>query len=323
MTIERAAWTPRASLEVLRQRATALATVRNFFADREVLEVETPLLGSGNVPDEHVSGLVAAPGQGLGTGVHLQTSPELSMKRLVAAYETCCFQICKAFRRDERGSRHHPEFTLLEWYRVGWTHEELIDEVVELIRHVSLHLRPETPAPAVTRHLYRELVHDRTGVDPATAGEAEVVSCARDHGAPEVTRAEALDYLMACVVEPSLEPGRLHVIDRYPADQAALARISTDRNGDETAERFEVYHGPLELANGYGELTDPDAHRKRFAHDRARRRERGLADAGDTEDFFSALESGLPNCSGVALGFDRMLMAILGRTRLDDVLSFR
>lgn len=323
MPSDRATWRPGASLETLRRRATALRAIREFFAQREVLEVETPLLGSGNVPDEHVSGLLAAAGQQLGAAVHLQTSPELAMKRLIAAYGASCFQICKAFRREEHGARHHHEFTVVEWYRVGWSQERLIGEVIDLVRVVHRRLRPEAGDPAVERHLYRLLVRDRAGIDPSTASDAEIVECAKDHGAPDVDRGEALDFLMACVVEPSLEADRLHVVDRYPADQAALARLSLDSNGDESAERFEVYFGPLELANGYGELADPAIHRARFERDQARRERRGLPSAGDTTAFFEALEVGLPECSGVALGFDRMLMAILGLRSLDEVIAFR
>lgn len=310
-------------METLRLRAVALRSVREFFAERDVLEVETPLLGPGNVPDEHVSGLLAAPDQGLNGSVHLQTSPELAMKRIVAAFGASCFQICKAFRRDERGSKHNPEFTLVEWYRVGWSHERLIDEVIQLLTTMLETLRPTSARPAVQRHSYRELLRSRTGIDPLDASDAEIIHRSRELGAPEVDRGEALDFLMACVVEPGLDAGQFHVVDRYPADQAALARISRDARGDQTAERFEVYYGPLELANGYGELTDPETHRRRFARDRASRRRHGLADAGDHEAFLAALESGLPRCSGVALGFDRTLMAILGRPRLDDVIAFR
>lgn len=316
-------WCPRATLERLQQRGVALDAVRGFFAERDVLEVETPLLGRGNVPDRHVSGLILAPDQRLDDAVHLQTSPELAMKRLLAAYGISCFQICKAFRLDERGARHNPEFTLVEWYRVGWSHEQLIDEVLDLVRAVRQRLRPDQPLPGIERHLYRGLLRERLAVDPIHSSDAQLVACANQHGAPGVDRSEALDYLMACVIEPSLEPDTLHVIDRYPADQAALARLSIDANGDLTAERFEVYYGPLELANGYGELTDPKDHRRRFEQERTTREQAGLPSAGSTEDFLDALEAGLPPCSGVALGFDRLLMAALGLDRLDDVISFR
>lgn len=323
MSTDRASWRPSASLEALRQRAAALRVVREFFAQRELLEVETPLLCAGNVPDEHVSGLIAAADQGLGAAVHLQTSPELSMKRLIAAHGVSCFQICKAFRREELGTKHNQEFTVVEWYRVGWSHEQLIEDVTALIAAVFAELRPSSPPPDVERHRYRRLLRQRAGIDPILGSDEAVVHAARTLGAPEVNRGEALDFLMACVVEPSLEVERIHVVDRYPADQAALARLSTDSDGDETAERFEVYFGPLELANGYGELTSPETHRERFTRDRERRRLRGLASAGDIDAFLEALEHGLPACSGVALGFDRLVMAALGYSRLDDVISFR
>ena len=258
-----------------------LGDMRAFFATRGVIEVQTPVLGSTTVTDPHVPSIAVA-GHGF-----LQSSPEYFMKRLLAAGVPSCFQIAPAFRADERGKLHNPEFQLLEWYRVGFDHDLLMAEVTDLVDTLL--------GPAQVRRVrYRDLVPE-TDMSPD---------------------AQDLAFSDACAALS----GRWFVVD-YPVDQAVLAR-ALPRSPDFAA-RFELVIDGVEVANGYWELTDPDVHRSRFADDNAARRTRGLPDVAWDEAFLDAIAAGLPDCAGVALGVDRLLMLRLGKHSLDGVLSFR
>ncbi|MDX1692645.1 MAG: EF-P lysine aminoacylase EpmA [Ketobacteraceae bacterium] len=310
---------PSASVETLRQRARMLACIREYFAGEGVLEVETPLLCSSTAMDPHLQSFSV---EAMGAPQFLQTSPEFPMKRLLAAGSGSIYQVCKAFRADECGGRHNPEFSLLEWYRVGWSAERLQQEVLSLVQRVAGLFGVEWPVHATLS--YRELFRRRLGLDPMTASEDELAAVAVRHlgsDLPVLDRPGWLDLLMSQVIEPRLPVG-LQMVVGFPAEQAALARRVRDADGFEVCERFELYVNGMELANGYGELTDADEQRLRFEADNRVRAASGLPVLPVPEPLLQALESGLPDCAGVALGLDRLLMAALGKTSISEVLSF-
>ena len=312
-------WRPGASPEVLKLRAGLLARTREFFGQRGVLEVETPALSAAAVTDLHLESLVAARHAGGAVGF-LHTSPEFAMKRLLAAGVGDCWQMARVFRGGERGRRHNPEFTLLEWYRTGWTAEALMDEVVALLAHLA---RGHREVGTTRRLTYRQAVLNHAGVDPFTAPPDALARALDSAGVPApegLDRDACLDLILGAVVEPALDPDQPTLIHDFPASQAALARI---RPGDPpVAERFELFFAGMELANGFRELTDPGEQAARFEADLEARRARGLPLPPVDERFLAALRSGLPECSGVALGFDRLVMAVAGAASIDEVLAF-
>ncbi len=318
-------WKPSANLETLRFRAKVLAQVREFFAQRGVLEVETPLLGTGNVPDPQVTGITVPSLDSDSGDRYLQTSPELAMKRLVTAFGVSCFQICKAFREGERGRHHNPEFTLLEWYRVGWDWQQLIAEVVELVGAVAIGTSrfPGGTIPTHKTTTYRNLFRSTLDLDPFQTSLEDLRARAEAMGAPQLDRDGTLAFLLTHAVEPGFDPDQILVVEGFPASQAALSRIVRDREGDQVAQRFEVYLGALEVANGYHELNDVHEQRRRFARDHAARLEAGLPSAGNQETLIGALEFGMPDCSGVALGLDRLILWLSRGATLDQVVTFR
>lgn len=313
-------WRPTASPQVLRLRADLAAQVRAFFSARGVLEVETPLLAASSTPELHLASLVV-PGP---PDLYLQTSPELHMKRLLAAGSGPIYQLARAVRGDERGRRHNREFTLLEWYRPGWDHHDLMDEMDDLLAALV------DAAPA-RRQTFAELFRETVGVDPHRADGAELdralaaAGAAPGAGGPRFDpddRDGRLALLLSRAVEPRLPPGALFVYD-FPASQASLARVRPEGDGaPAVAERFEVYLDGVELANGFHELTDAGEQRRRFEADLAERRRRGLPAVPLDERFLAALEAGLPPCAGVALGFDRLVMHAAGADSLDAVIAF-
>lgn len=307
-------WRPAASLDALRVRAEVMATIRSFFAGRGVLEVETPVLSSNTVTDVHLSSL-ACPTDDLGK-FFLQTSPEFHMKRLLAAGCGPIYQICKAFRGGESGRRHNPEFTMLEWYRPGWDHHGLMDEVEALLADVLC-------TPPAERLSYGEAFHRHAAIDPHGVADEQLLRRVVDLGVqdPEsLDRNDLLNLVLTHVVEGKLGRGRPSFIHDFPAGQAALAKI---RPGDPPlAERFEVFVEGIELANGYNELIDPDEQRRRFERDLETRR---LADhdlPAMDDRLLAALEAGLPPCAGVAFGVDRLVMLKLGTRDISDVIAF-
>ncbi|MEZ5568289.1 MAG: EF-P lysine aminoacylase EpmA [Halioglobus sp.] len=310
-------WQPRASLSAVRRRARLVAQIREFFFARDVLEVDTPLLCSSGVTDPALEPLLVERGESLTGPRYLQTSPEYAMKRLLAAFGVPVYQIAKAFRDGEAGRRHNPEFTLLEWYRPGFDHHQLMAEVAALVMHCI----GERPLHTVS---YRELFHIELGIDPMTADVTRLASCAREHidaGDINGDRDLWLDLLMSHVIEPRLAGRGLCFVYDYPASQAALARI--ERSEDVmVGQRFELYVDGLELANGYHELGDAAEQRRRFERDNLRRAERGQSLRPLDENLLAALAHGLPDCSGVALGVDRLLMVALGAADLREVLAF-
>ncbi len=310
-------WQPSASLDTLAARSRMYAHIRQFFADRQVLEVETPLLCPAGVTDPAIEPLVVASGSSLDAARYLQTSPEYAMKRLLAAGSGPLFQIARAFRDGEAGARHNPEFTLLEWYRPGWDHHRLMDEVAELV--ASLLERP-----GFTKISYRQLFLDHLDLDPFTAPLDELERAVRavtDPGDMQGDRDCWLNLLLTHKLEPALAGSGLVFVHDYPASQAALARIASV-DGVEVAQRFELYVDGLELANGYFELTDAAEQRARFDRDNVQRREAGQECRPVDEKLLAAMAAGMPICSGVALGLDRLLMLQLGLRDIGETMSF-
>jgi len=307
-------WRPGASHPVLRARAQMLAGVRGFFAGRGVLEVETPMLSRAAATDPALESLrVDAEGR------YLHTSPEFPMKRLLAAGSGDIYQIARVFRAGEAGRFHNPEFTLLEWYRLDFDEHRLMDEVEALVRELA---GQADPGPA-ERLDYGEAFRRHAGLDPHAATLPQLSLCAEHHVigfSGELDRDGWLDLLMSQVVAPAFPPDRLTFIHGYPASQAALARL---RPGNPPlAARFELHWGPLELANGFHELTDAAEQASRFERDLALRERRGLAGVPVDDRLLAALQSGLPDCAGVALGLDRLLMCLTGCGHIDEVLAF-
>ncbi len=312
-------WRPQASIDTLRARAALLARVRQFFAERDVLEVDTQLLSHAAVSDPFIDSIEAqyrpAPDQPAQT-LYLQTSPEYAMKRLLAAGSGAIYQLGKVFRNGEVGSRHNPEFTMLEWYRPGFAAAQLMDEVEAL---VALAI----PGFSAQRLSYRELFERELGIDPHRATRAELQRLCRQHvDAPfeDDCRDTWLNLLMSHVIEPRLSaPVFVHA---FPASQAALAQVVEDAQGVPVATRFELFVAGVELANGYRELTDATEQRRRLQQDQARRKALGLPQRPLETRLVAALDAGLPDCAGVALGFDRLVMLALGLERIEQAIPF-
>jgi len=316
-----AQWRPCASLQTLQLRAHLLARIRSFFAAAGVMEVETPLLCPTAATDPALASMhsrYTGPGAPAGRTLYLQTSPEAAMKRLLAAGSGPIYQLCKAFRDGERGRRHNPEFTILEWYRPGFDHLRLMDEVGALVRTLLGLAEAE-------RLSYREAFLRYCRLDPHTAETGELRAHAAACGVSAVAGLDAeardgwLDLLLSHQVEPRLGRERPTFLYDYPASQAALARVVGD---PPVARRFELYVDGLELANGYHELTDAVEQRRRLLEDLEIRRARGLPELPLDTRLLDALAAGLPDCAGVALGVDRLVMMAARAESLDQVLAF-
>ncbi len=311
-------WEPSATLAALRLRARLLARTREFFAARGVLEVETPILGSSTATDPHIESFRCSVG---GSPRYLQTSPELFMKRLLAAGSGPIYQLGKVFRDGESGYRHNPEFTLLEWYRPGLDHHGLMDEVDEFLQEVT------GCGPSV-RESYAAAFERLVGVDPHRASAPDLGARAEALGiqtvaAASFSREDWLHLLMAEAVEPHLGKERPCFLYDFPRELSALARVRRGEGGAaDVAERFEVFYQGMELANGYHELTDATEQRERFLADLDSRRSLGRAEAPIDERVIAALAHGLPSCAGVALGFDRLVMIVASAKTIDAVIAF-
>ncbi len=312
-------WRPTASLQTLRLRAELLATTRGFFAARRVLEVDTPALVRCAVSDVNLhSASVHLPGQS--APLYLHTSPEYAMKRLLAAGSGDIYQIAHVFRGLERSRLHNAEFTLIEWYRTGFSMTQLMDELLQLTQ-LLLGGAPARPAHSLSY----EMAFRGIGLAPLSASDGELREAAVAHRldsalAARCTRDELLDWLMATAVGPRLGQDALCLVHRYPASQAALARL--DPQDPRVAMRFELYYQGVELANGFEELSDAGEQRRRFEADLEQRQRRNLPPLALDEALLQALASGLPPVAGVALGFDRVLMLRTGATDIGQVLPF-
>lgn len=313
-------WRPTASLTAIKARAELQKQIRAFFRSRDVLEVETPLLAQAGVTDVNlVNATTSLQGLGLAkpTQYYLQTSPEYAMKRLLAAGVGDCFQLCKVVRNEEVSARHNFEFTLLEWYRLGFTDTDLMSELDALMQTLL-------DAPKAKKITYQQAFIDACHFDPL-AGHAKKLSARLTQLGIDcevvVDDYDALQNLaMSLIVEPSLNPKQPTFITHFPASQAVLAKKS--HTNPQVAHRFELFYGGLELANGFWELTDAKEQRVRFEQDNQRRKAQGLAEIPIDERLLAALEFGMPECSGVAVGVDRLLMLKLGVTDIQQVLCF-
>ncbi|RMF17655.1 MAG: EF-P lysine aminoacylase GenX [Gammaproteobacteria bacterium] len=306
-------WQPSCSLQALKLRARVLADIRAFFASRGVMEVETPLLSASTATDPGLDSFeLEAEGRRF-----LLTSPEPHMKRLLAAGSGPIFQISRAFRRGEAGRRHNPEFTMLEWYRPGFSLEALEAELLDLIRALGW----QAPAEHAT---YGELFRRYLGLDPFTADNEALIRQAAQVGQLEASvldRETALDLLFSHCVEPRLVAHDTLVVSGYPASQAALARTSVNEDGQAVALRFELYLRGIEVANAYDELADETEQARRACSDNEVRQARGLPDIPEDARFLAAVGQ-LPPASGIALGVDRLIMVLGGYASLAEVLAF-
>jgi lysyl-tRNA synthetase class 2 len=309
-------WQPTASIATLEIRAAMLRTAREYFTATRALEVETPTLSASAVTDVHLASVQAT---SCGERRFLHTSPEYAMKRLLAAGCGDIWQICRVYRDGESGRWHNPEFTLIEWYRIGIDHHALMSDVERLI---STMLPPAKFFDSAERLTYREAMQLHAGVDafedPIPVLIARLESSGID--VPESIRSDrdaCLDLIMSTLVGPQLGKERLTFVYDYPASQAALARIRGP-----VASRFEAYLDGIELANGFHELGNAEEQRARFLADLAERERRGLPHMPIDERFLAALEHGLPDCAGVALGFDRLVMCAIGARHIDEVIAF-
>ncbi len=314
-------WQPSATLEVLRLRARLNALVRDFFARREVLEVETPVLSQAGNTEPNIESFTTEFSGHVSAGARtrwLRTSPEYPLKRLLAAGLGDCYELGRVFRNGEAGGRHNPEFTMLEWYRVDWDHLRLAEETVELVQQA---LALVGRSAGVETLSYRELFLRGLGLDPfsATLEQLQAPLAASRIDPDGLGRDDWLDLLITHHLQPAFAADTLTIVHDWPASQAALARIRAD--DPPVAERFELYLGQVELANGYHELQDAVEQGTRFAHDNARRAARGLVQPPQDRHLLDALP-GMPHCAGVAVGMDRLLMAMLETSRIAEVLAF-
>ncbi len=312
-------WKPSATLEALHARADLSRAIREFFIETNALEVELPILNRAPVADMNIEPIEVAATEVM-PKMYLHTSPEYSMKRLLCAGSGDIYSLGKVFRAGEAGARHNPEFTMLEWYRVGMDHRELMHEVADLLDELFGQSQVEL-ADYPLFITYQQAVTEYAGLDPLQASDEDIKQLGIElAGADlELNRDGWLDMIMSHQVEKLLPKNRLVFIYNYPASQAALAKLNHDEAGQLIAERFEVYLNGIELANGYHELTNVQEQRERF--------EQALhnSDRPIDERLLAAMEHshlGLPQCAGVAMGVDRVLMLKLGSTSIADVISF-
>jgi lysyl-tRNA synthetase class 2 len=313
-------WQPTASIETLKQRAKIISDIRAFFAERGVLEVETPILCHATVTDPHILSITAnvkVVGRAQEQIFYLQTSPEYAMKRLLAAGSGAIFQMTKSFRQGEIGRIHNPEFSMLEWYRPGYDHYALMNEMDELLQQVL-------QLPPATRMTTAEIYEDCLSINPHTVTLKELRVCAEKYIEPLPTisndKNSWLDLLFTHEIEPHLGKEAPFFLYDFPVSQAALAKI---RQEDlPVASRFEMYYKGVELANGFHELQDAAEQRQRFENDLVYRAKHNIPPTSIDERFLAALQHGLPDCAGVALGLDRLIMLVLNYSSLSKILSF-
>ncbi|HDR1050781.1 elongation factor P--(R)-beta-lysine ligase [Pasteurella multocida] len=312
-------WQPSASIENLLARAKIIAEIRRFFTDRGLLEVETPVLSEFGVTDVHLSTFntdFISPMAEKSKTLWLSTSPEYHMKRLLAAGSGPIFQLCHVFRNEEAGQHHNPEFTMLEWYRPHFDMYRLINEVDDLLQQI-LDCKPTESLS------YQFVFQEYVGLDPLSAEKTELVAKAKQYHlqqAEQEDRDTLLQFLFSTVVEPNIGKENPVAVYHFPATQAALAQISSEDH--RVAERFEFYYKGLELANGFHELTDVNEQLHRFEQDNVQRQKMGLPQRQIDKRLLGALQAGVPNCSGIALGVDRLLMIALGANAIHKVMAF-
>ncbi|KXF82233.1 elongation factor P--(R)-beta-lysine ligase [Enterovibrio coralii] len=315
------AWRPTSDIETLKQRSRLMGAIRHFFADRDVLEVDTPAMSQATVTDIHLhtfNTTFVGPGFAAGIPLYMMTSPEFHMKRLLAAGSGAIYQINKAFRNEEAGRHHNPEFTMLEWYRPGFDHHALMDEMDALLQMVL-------KVGASERMTYQDAFIKVLGVCPLEGTMEELKAAAAPLGLsdiadPEEDRDTLLQLLFSVGVEAKIGRDVPAFVYNFPASQAALARVCED--DARVAARFEVYFKGIELANGFYELDNADEQLARFEEDNRKREKMGLQPQPIDLHLIDAIRHGLPDCAGVALGIDRLIMLALGKTHIDEVIAF-
>ncbi|MDK1290712.1 elongation factor P--(R)-beta-lysine ligase [Pseudoalteromonas umbrosa] len=314
-------WAPSAQIETLKQRAAVLASIRSFFAERDVYEVETPSLSQASVTDVHLatfSTQFVGPSYAQGLPLYLQTSPEFAMKRLLAAGSGAIYQISKAFRNEESGRHHNPEFTMLEWYRPGFDEHLLMDEIDALMQCIL-------SCDKAQRISYQAAFQQYLSIDPLTIELESLKAVCAEYGykdiADEETTIDPLLQLLFCMeIEPQIGQDIPCFVYHFPASQAALAKLN--EQDKRVAGRFELYYKGMELANGFNELTDAEEQSKRFDEDNLQRQQMNLPTVDKDMRFLAALDQGLPNCAGVALGIDRLVMLATDKREIKEVIAF-
>ena len=308
-------WRPIVSQYDLEVRAKLYSQIREYFAARDVLEVDTPIMNVCTVSDPNIESICV---HNVDVEQFLHTSPEYAMKRMLACFKRDIYQLCKVFRAGEQGKFHHPEFTMLEWYRVGWNYQKLMREVDELVKILLNNKLKISHTIFIT---YQDIFINYCELDPLQANQSDYIRVCRDAGIglnEELSDQEYQDLLLDQVVAPQLPKNQLTFIYDFPIEHAALAKI----NNNDVAERFELYCGDIELANGFQELTDAREQLKRFESNNFKRKQVGKIQIEIDKNFLDSLNAGLPECAGVALGIDRLLMLILGVDKLENVLTF-
>ena len=312
-------WKPTSDSSVATRRAEILERARQFFRERDVLAVDTPALGRHAMWDPSVESLSVRTKSGQVS--FLQTSPEIYMKRLLAAGYPDIYTVCRVFRDGETGKRHQSEFTLAEWYRLGFGLDSIIDDTLQFIASC---LNISSLADNAARYDYAEAFRESAAFDIFAASTDELKNRAtndarlRDEIGED--RDAALDLIMSTIVAPQFEHDRLTVVRHYPASQASLARLCPD--DDRVAERFEIFCGDVELANGYVELTDPGEQQQRIERDLKTRQQSGQSSFAGDEALIAALHAGLPDCAGVAVGIERLQMVLDQTDDIQDVVTF-
>jgi len=308
-------WQPSATIHHLKERSKIIKKIRQFFEERKILEVETPLLSESAVTDPYLHSFKVDSHP----VTYLQTSPEFSMKRLLSAGSGSIYQICKSFREDEKGRFHQREFTMLEWYRVEFTHHDLMDEMDALLQSIL-------ECSSAERFSYAEIFEKYLKMNPHTISISNLKLTLKERGLGELITLAGedkdlyLQLLMTNCIEPNFSKQKPTFIYDYPVTQAALAKIRKD--DPPVAERFEVYMGSIELGNGFHELCDAKEQRDRFERDVEKRKVLGYQLVPMDHHLLAALESGLPDCAGVALGLDRLVMLALDENNIQSVISF-
>ena len=308
------AWQPSASVEIIKKRAKLLQQIREFMNSREITEVDTPILSHYGISDPYIQSMTTTVASEKNAQLYLQTSPELCMKRLLAAGMGSIYQLAHVFRNEESGKRHSSEFSMLEWYRLGFDYHELMNEVGELLQEVGL----ESPE----KMTYAQSFLVTTGVDPHITDTKKLRSICKKYGwETEIDDQHVLlDYVFSEVVMKNIKQTRPLFIYDYPRCMSALATLK--HGSPVVSERFELFIGGMEIANGFNELVDADEQLTRFESDLQTRRNRKLAEPPIDKNFLTALEYGLPKCSGVAVGIDRLLMVLSGKNDIKDVTTF-
>ncbi len=318
-------WQPTLTWKDAQKRAEIIRKIRQFFVDRNVLEVETPALSQGTVTDVHLDAFnchydfFRDSSNQQSKNLYLQTSPEFHMKRLLAAGYDSIFQIAKAYRHEEFGQHHNPEFTLLEWYRLGFDHFQLMDEVSQLLKLVL----GCTQTVSIT---YQNIFIKEVGLDPLIASREELLAIINRYNKieswliKEKNNDILLQFIFSEIIEPVIDKNIPCFVYNFPKSQASLAKICSEDN--RVSQRFECYYQGLELANGFNELTDSKQQLLRFQEDNKQRKVLGNIEKPIEHYFISALEHGLPRCSGVALGIDRLVMIALNKKEIKEVISF-